>query len=86
MAIDQKEERYDDDQPVVEESKQFLGNIWSQYADHKKDAKWSQDLRSEANVKKQDKIDINTASLKKILNRMQNWKQPGSDLVHEFWL
>ena len=44
----------DDDQPVTEESKQFWGNIWSQSADHK-DAKWLQNLRSEVNVKKQDR-------------------------------
>ena len=50
--LDQEEERCDHDQPVAEESKQFLGNIWSQSADHKKDAKWLQDLRSEVNVKK----------------------------------
>ena len=36
----------------------FGGNIWSHSADHKKDAKWLQDLRSEVNVKKQVKIDI----------------------------
>ena len=45
--LDQEEERCGDDQPVAEESKQFCGNIWSQSADHKKDAKWLQDLRSE---------------------------------------
>ena len=38
--LDQEEERCDDDQPVTEESKQFWRNIWSQSADHKKDAKW----------------------------------------------
>ena len=43
--LDQEEERWDDDQPVAKESKQFCGNIWSQSADHKKDAKWLQDLR-----------------------------------------
>ena len=48
--LDQREERYDDDQPVAEESKQFWGNIWSQSEDHKKDAKWLQDLRGEFNV------------------------------------
>ena len=42
--LDQEEERCDDDQSVVEESKHFLGNIWSQSADHKKYAKWLQDL------------------------------------------
>ena len=62
------------------------GNIWSQSTDHKKDAKWLQDLRSEVNVKKQEKIDITTGSLKKILGRMPNWKSPGPDLVKRFWL
>ena len=52
--LDQEEDRCDDDQPVAEESKQFWGNIWSQSADHKKDAKWLQDLHSEVNVKKQE--------------------------------
>ena len=84
--LDEEEERCDDDQPVAEESKQFWGNIWSQSADHKKDAKWLQDFRSEVNVKKQEKIDITTGSLKKILGRMPNWKSPGPDLVQGFWL
>ena len=82
----QEEERCDDDQPVAEESKQFCGNIWSQSADHKKDAKWLQDLRSEFNVKKQEKIGITTGILKRILGRMPNWKSPGPDLVQGFWL
>ena len=50
--LDHEKERGDDDQPVAEELKQFSGNIWSQSADQKKDAKWLQDLRSEVNVKK----------------------------------
>ena len=62
-----------------------MGNIWSQSADHK-DAKCLQDLQSEVNVKKQEKIDITTGSLKKILGRMPNWKSPGPDLVQGFWL
>ena len=61
---------------MAEESKQFLGNIWSQSADHKKDANLLQDLRSEVNVKKQEKIDITTGSLRKILGRMPSWKSP----------
>ena len=50
LELDQEEERYDDDQPVAKESKQFWGNIWSQSEDYKKDAKWLQDLGSEFNV------------------------------------
>ena len=44
--LDQEEESCDNGKPVAEESKQFLGNIWSQSAEHKKGAKWLHDLRS----------------------------------------
>ena len=71
---------------MAEESTQFSRNIWSQPADHKKDAKWFQDLRIEVNIKKQEKIDITTGSLLKILARMTNWMSPGPDLVQGFWL
>ena len=37
-------------------------------------------------LKKQEKIDITTGSLKKILARMPNWKSPGPDLIEGFWL
>ena len=37
-------------------------------------------------LKKQEKIDITTGSLKKILGRMPNRKSPGPDLVQGFWL
>ena len=36
--------------------------------------------------KKQEKIDITTESLRKILDGMPNWKSPGPDLVQGFWL
>ena len=50
--LDQEEEICDDDQPVAEESNQFWRNLSNQSADHKKNAKWLQDLRSEVNLKK----------------------------------
>ena len=83
--LDQEEERCDDDQLVAEESKQFWRNIWSQSADNKKDVKRLQNLRSEVNVKKQDKIDIIIESLK-ILGTKPNWKSSDPDLVQGFWL
>ena len=42
--LDPDGERCDDNQPMAKETKQFWGNIWSQSVDHKKDAKWLQDL------------------------------------------
>ena len=71
---------------MAKESKEFWENIWGQFADNKKDAKWLQDLQSQVNVKKQEKIDITTGSLKKLHTRMPNWKSPGPDLVQKFWL
>ena len=47
MELDQKKERCDDEQSAAKESKQFWENIWSQSADHKKDAKWLKDLQRE---------------------------------------
>ena len=58
----------------------------SQSTDHNKDAKWLQDLQSEVNVKKQERIDITTGSIKKILGTIPNWKSPGLGLVQGFWL
>ena len=43
-------------------------------------------MRSEVNVKKQEKIDITTGILKKILGRTPKWKSPGPDSVQGFWL
>ena len=37
-------------------------------------------------LKKQEKIDITTGSLKKRLGRMPNWKSLGPDLFQGFWL
>ena len=69
---------------MASELKKFWRNKWSQSAHHKKDAKWLQDLQSKVNVKKQEKIDITTGSLKKILGSITNWKSPGPDLVQGF--
>ena len=65
---------------MAEESKQFWVNIWRQSVDHKQDAMWLQDLRSEFKVKKQKKIDITAGSLKKIHGKVPNWKSPGPGL------
>ena len=43
-------------------------------------------MQRKVNVKKQEKIDITTGNLKKILGRLPNWKSPGPDLVQGFRL
>ena len=49
--LNQEGERWDDDQPVAEESKKFLE---SESVDHDRDGKWLKDFQSEVNVTKQD--------------------------------
>ena len=71
---------------MINHMKKFLGNIFSEPVDQSRDTKWLKDLQSEINVTKQEKVDITKESLKKILDRMPNWKSPGPDLVQEFWL
>ena len=66
----------------------FWGDIWNESVDHNWDTKWLKDIQSEVNVTKQEKVHITKESLKKIFGRMQcqNWKPPGPDLAHGFWL
>ena len=83
--LNQEGERCDDDQPDAEELETFWGDIWSEWIDHNRDAKWLKDLQSEVNVTKHKKIVITKESLKKNLGRMPNWKSPGTGiLVKEF--
>ena len=70
---------------MAEESKQFWGNIWSQSADHKKNASGYKTCDVKLMLENRRRY-ITTGSLKKILGRMPNWKSPGPDLVQEFWL
>ena len=71
----------DDNQPDAEESKKCWGNLWNEWVDHNRDAKWLKELQSEINVTKQVKVYIAKESLKEILGRMPNWKSPGPVLV-----
>ena len=84
--LNQEGERYEDDQPDVEESKKFWGDIQSESVDRNRDAKQLKDLQSDVNVTKQEKVDIPKESLRKIVRRMPNWKSPDQDLVQGFWL
>ena len=44
------------------------------------------DLQSEVNVTKQKRVDITDENLKKVLDRMPNWRSPGPAFVQGFWL
>ena len=84
--MNQEGERCDDNQPDAAELKKFWGEIWSESVNDNRDAKWLKNLQSEVSVTTQEKLDINKECLKKILDRIPNWKSRGLDLVQGFWL
>ena len=77
----------DDEQtpPNREECKEFWSGIWSDTTEHKKDAEWLKDMKSEANTRKQENLKIDIDKLRAVL-KMSSWKAPGPGLVQGFWL
>ena len=66
---------------MLKNQKKCWGNLWNEWVDHNRDAKWLKELQCEINVTKQVKVYIAKESLKEILGRMPNWKSPGPVLV-----
>ena len=60
--------------------------FWNDTTEHKKDAEWLKDMKSEANTRKQENLKIDIGKLRAVLKKMSNWKAPGPDLVQGFWL
>ena len=55
--------------------------------EHNKNAMWSTEIKKDMNEKKkQTRVQILQEKLKKILKKILNWKAPGPDGVHKFWL
>ena len=54
--MNEEGERCDDNLPDAEESKKFWEGIWSEFLDHKRDAKWLKYLQSDVNVKNRREI------------------------------
>ena len=85
-ALDQEEERCDDDQPVAEEPKSFGETSGVSMQIIRRMQNGNKTCEMKIMFKKQEKVDNTTGSLKKILGRMPNWKSLCPDLVQGFWL
>ena len=54
--------------------------------DHNKEAKWLQDFRKEMERQEQQgMIEITEEKIRKLLQRLPNWKAPGPDMVQGYW-
>ena len=72
--------------PDANEAIEFWTNIWDRPVEHRRDSGWLNDLKRESQVEQQDDLSIDTEKLRAILRKIPNWKAPGPDIVHGFWL
>ena len=74
--------------PNAEESRVFLGGIWSVEKEHSKTATWLKELKEEVSNKHnlQEGLGITVNKTTKQCRKMANWKAPGEDKVKGFWI
>jgi Reverse transcriptase (RNA-dependent DNA polymerase) len=73
--------------PDPVESVMFWSKLWDTPVTHNKEAKWMEAVRKDnARVKEQASVTITKEKVEQAVRRMKNWKAPGPDEVHGFWL
>lgn len=73
--------------PTKEDLQTFWGGIWSEPAEHNKGAEWIQKEREKfANKEKMGWESITPEEVTRVISRAHNWKSPGIDNIHNFWL
>ena len=65
---------------------EFWSKIWSEPAEHKKDAEWLKTVKEEIVIDQQQDLVITVEKVKSVLAKIPNWKSPGPDLVQGYWL
>ena len=75
------------DIPEAEPCKRLWENIWSNPVTHNGQAEWLQEIKTEERDRvKQGFLEITTNTVKNQLKKVPNWKAPGPDEVHGYWL
>jgi hypothetical protein len=73
--------------PNINEIKEFWSNIWSNEVQFNNQAEWIPNLENEIpDSNNPHHIQISLEILVKNINSSHNWKSPGSDQIHNFWL
>ena len=75
------------DIPEADPCKRLWENIWSNPVTHNGQEEWLQEIKTEERERvKQRHLEITTNTVKKQLKKAPNWKAPGPDEVHGYWL
>lgn len=73
-------------QPPTEKDKDFCENIWSKSIKHNQDAKiWLMNSK-QTNIEAETSVIISKQQVINAIKDVQNWKAPGPDGFHNFWL
>jgi hypothetical protein len=73
--------------PNINEIKEFWSNIWSNEIQFNNQAEWIPNLENEIpDSNNPHHIQISLEILVKNINSSHNWKSPGGDQIHNFWL
>ena len=60
--------------------------MWSNKGEHDKDAEWLNEFKRDMDgQEKQEKMIIAVEKVRKMLQKILNWKAPGADMVQGFW-
>ena len=61
--------------------------MWSKEKYHNTNAEWLNDVKQEyAHVQEQEQLLFTTEKVKEKVTRIKNWKAPGKDEIHGYWL
>ena len=75
------------DSPEAEQCKALWEGIWGNEVSHNNQAKWLQEIRKEEEIRiRQRFYEITTNTVRNQLKKMPNWKAPGPDEIHGYWL
>ena len=72
--------------PEANESLEFWGGIWGVAAEHNKEAEWLDHVRESLGGNTHTMVTISPEKIILKLRKVSNWKAPGMEGVHGFWL
>ena len=72
--------------PNNEKTREFWSGIWERNIKHNENADWIQKVAEEMHGNKQQSINITPTKIKERIRKISNWKAPGPDGVHGYWI
>ena len=72
---------------VKKANSQIKQQIWGEDKEHNRNTEWFEEVKGEMeDIPQQERVVITSGRMKKILNKMSNWKAPCPDGVQGYWL